>query len=78
MSPQPNPSEATGWERISCWELGQLTAGETPEGMRWKWRVDLEGGDEKHRLVKPDGSVWDFKLQGGAWMKRYESNNESL
>jgi hypothetical protein len=63
----------TGWRHIKWVTVVRLTQ-ERPDGRRWTWRKVQDKKRVRLRLVSPQGVEWDFKLNGGAWVKKHEES----
>lgn len=57
------------WRHIKFWGLVELLERPDPHE-RWKWRKVLRQKKWRLQLVDPRGTAWDFKLNGGAWIRR--------
>jgi hypothetical protein len=42
---------------------------------RWQWRRVVDGKKARLQIVSAHGTVWDFRLAGGAWIRRSEEQN---
>ena len=65
----PGPPADEGWERIRFADVVAATE-MGPKRERWRWERQRKNGRTLLFLRKPDGSMWQFKLQGGAWLRR--------
>lgn len=57
------------WRKIRFEAVVRLTR-DVPRRLRWRWRKVRVRGRTSLALVSPRGAVWDFKLNGGAWVRR--------
>lgn len=68
-----------GWQQIHFSRLVFLLH-DLPPHLRWKWRRLREKRRTRLQLVSQRGTVWDFRLCSGAWIrraKRIEHGTES-
>jgi len=56
------------WRKFKWRSLIRLTDEARPA--RWCWRRDKVQGRPALLLVSPRGPRWQFKLNGGAWIRR--------
>ncbi len=64
--------EGAGWERISWSELVDRLNPELRASARWDWERRRARGRNQLFIRKGDGSLWQFKLSGGAWLRKTE------
>lgn len=57
------------WQRIRFPILAELLH-HKKERLRWKWLCEERNGRKHLLIVSPRGVRWDFKLNGGAWIRR--------
>ncbi len=68
-------SKMKGWTRIK-WAGVMVLTDEDRGVFVWRWRPVQKRSSRGLQLISPRGVVWDFKLTGGAWIKRAEQNAE--
>lgn len=69
---QSEPEEKTApWRPIRFWAVVRLTDHPDP-GCRWRWRKHSRKKKAVLQLVSPRGVAWDFRLNGGAWIRRMD------
>lgn len=63
-------SPPNAWRRVHLAKLARVLWGCAPE-RRWRWQP-VKQGERTVRLeiVSDRGVVWDFKLTGGAWIRK--------
>lgn len=59
------------WQRIRFMVLARLLE-DVPQRLRWHWAVQDEKGRRRLQIVSPRGVRWQFRLQGGAFIRRCE------
>jgi len=65
------------WRKTSLKALDRLLYRRIKK-KRWRWcKVNYDGKQKVH-LVDPQGRLWEFKLQGGAWVRPAWLNDESV
>lgn len=64
-----------GWTRIKVRALARLMNG-VPLRLQWHWRTSTKKNAPRLQMVSPRGVVWDFRLKGGAWMRRAKDDFE--
>ena len=61
------------WQKMRLVKMAWLL-NHAPERIRWRFRKKSAATDAQRatrlQLVSPRGVVWDFKLNGGAWIKK--------
>lgn len=57
------------WTRVDFQKLRRLIL-EVREPLRWRWYCNKKAGQPKLQLITPRGVVWDFKLSGGAFIRK--------
>ena len=57
------------WEKTDLMQLIWRIE-KAPAKRRWRWKADRSGHSTRLQVVDEHGTVWDFKLAGGAWLRR--------
>lgn len=57
------------WRRVKFESIRKLLL-EVRPALRWRWYCNKRSHAPKLQLVTPRGVVWDFKLSGGAWIRK--------
>lgn len=58
-----------GWVRVNLLKLSWLIWDVKPE-LRWQWERVVVKGRPMLTVVSPRGVRWNFKLSGGAWLRK--------
>lgn len=56
------------WQRVRFARLAFLLEA-APPAIRWRWRLVKKPAPHL-QVVSPRGVPWDFKLSGGAWVRK--------
>lgn len=60
------------WQPIHFWALTRLLH-DVRGPLRWQWAIVTEKTRKHLQVVSPRGVRWDFKLSGGAFIRRANS-----
>jgi hypothetical protein len=63
------------WRHVRLSSVGWLCF-DAPPHLRWDWVNIQEPGRVRMQLVSPRGVWWDFKINGGAWMRKRTARTE--
>lgn len=65
----PRPASKP-WRRVPFMHVVHITSGRPPFNRPWTWRkVTNAKNRPRLQLVSPNGRLWDFRLNNGAWLR---------
>ena len=75
--PGPSDDRLSGWRRVHLHRLARVFRGSrsAAAGRGWHWRKAPGEKTARLQIVSAHGVVWDFRLAGGAWIRKSEQQN---
>jgi hypothetical protein len=59
------------WHHINLAKMARLIHGtDVPKRLRWRWHRSRPGISPALQIISPRGVAWDFRLRGGAWIRK--------